>query len=317
MYVSAYKRLYHNPLQELCCKADGLAISPLVQERSVLKRIFGGLSAMWLAACSPVNLLNAMVPSHGFTTQCDIAYGDLQRQRLDIYLPTQRAAKGNPVVVFFYGGGWEGGDKKDYKFVGEALSSQGITVVIPDYRVYPEVMFPDFVDDAAAAVAWTRANIQRYAGDERQLFIVGHSAGAHIASLLALNPEYLKKYALTPDNIQGMIGLAGPYDFLPLKSDTLKIIFGPQNQRWQSQPINYVSGENPPMLLLVGERDLTVWPRNSYRLADKITEEGGNVELLKFPDYGHVSMVAKLAKPLRGDGALLKPILAFIDKHRL
>ncbi|MDT8311956.1 MAG: alpha/beta hydrolase [Methylophaga sp.] len=283
----------------------------------MLKTIFSGLSAMWLAACSPVNLLNAMVPNHGFTAHRDIAYGDLTRQTLDIYLPTQRAADGNSVVVFFYGGGWEGGDKKDYKFVGEALSSHGITVVIPDYRVYPEVVFPDFVDDGAAAVAWIHANIQRYTGDNQQLFIAGHSAGAHIASLLALNPDYLKKYALTPDIIRGIIGLAGPYDFLPLKSDTLKTIFGPEDQRWQSQPINYVRGDNPPMLLMVGERDLTVWPRNSYRLADKLTEQGGEVTLLKFPDYGHVSMVAKLAKPLRGNGELLQPILAFIDKHRL
>lgn len=283
----------------------------------MLKTIFSGLSAMWLTACSPVNLLNAMVPSHGFTAHRDITYGELARQTLDIYLPTQRAANGNPVVVFFYGGGWEDGDKKDYKFVGEALSSHGITVVIPDYRVYPEVVFPDFVDDGAAAVAWTYANIQRYTGDKQQLFIAGHSAGAHIASLLSLNPDYLKKYALTPDIVQGMIGLAGPYDFLPLKSDTLKTIFGPENQRWQSQSINYVRGDNPPMLLMVGERDLTVWPRNSYRLADKITGQGGEVTLLKFPDYGHVSMVAKLAKPLRGNGDLLQPILAFIDKHRL
>lgn len=283
----------------------------------MLKTIFSGVSVMLLAACSPVNLLNAMVPGHGYTVQRDIAYGEHARQRLDIYLPTERTAGPNPVVVFFYGGGWEAGDKKDYRFVGEALSSHGITVVIPDYRVYPEVVFPAFVDDAAAAVAWTRTHINHYAGDHKQLFLAGHSAGAHIASLLALNPDYLKKYALTPDNINGVIGLAGPYDFLPLKSDTLKTIFGPEQERWRSQPINFVKGNNPPMLLMVGERDLTVWPRNSYRLADKITEQGGQVTLLKFPDQGHAAMVAKLAKPLRGNGALLQPILDFIDQHRL
>lgn len=271
---------------------------------------------MLLTACSPVNLLNAMVPSHGFTVQRDIAYGELARQRLDIYQPTQRRAGKNPVVVFFYGGGWEGGDKKDYKFVGEALSSHGLTVVIADYRVYPEVVFPDFIEDAAAAVAWTKANIDSFGADPDQLFIAGHSAGAHIASMLVLNDEYLKKYALTPDDVIGMIGLAGPYDFLPLKSDTLKTIFGPEDLRWQSQPINFVQGDNPPMLLMVGERDLTVWPRNSFRLADKIIAAGGEVTLKKFPDYGHVAMVAKLAKPLRGDGAILQPMLEFIDQHR-
>ena len=282
----------------------------------MLKSIFGGLSAMLLTACSPVNLLNAMVPSHGFVVQRDIAYGELARQRLDIYQPTQRSGDKNPVIVFFYGGGWEGGEKKDYKFVGEALSSHGLTVVIADYRVYPEVVFPDFIDDAAAAVAWTKANINSFGADPDQLFIAGHSAGAHIASMLVLNDEYLKKYALTPDDVKGMVGLAGPYDFLPFKSDTLKTIFGPEDLRWQSQPINFVQGDNPPMLLMVGERDLTVWPRNSIRLAEKIAATGGEVELQKFPDYGHVAMVAKLAKPLRGDGAILQPILAFIDQHR-
>ena len=282
----------------------------------MLKSIFGGLSAMLLTACSPVNLLNAMVPSHGYSVQRDIAYGDLPRQRLDIYQPTQRRAGNSPVVVFFYGGGWEGGDKKEYKFVGEALSSHGLTVVIADYRVYPEVVFPDFIDDAAAAVAWTKINIASFGADPDQLFIAGHSAGAHIASMLVLNNSYLKKYALTSDEINGMVGLAGPYDFLPLKSDTLKTIFGPENLRWQTQPINFVEGNNPPMLLMVGERDLTVWPRNSFRLAEKITAAGGEVELQKFPDYGHVAMVAKLAKPLRGDGAILQPILEFIDQHR-
>lgn len=282
----------------------------------MLKSIFGGLSAMLLTACSPVNVLNAMVPSHGFVVQRDIAYGELARQRLDIYQPTQRSGDTNPVVVFFYGGGWEDGDKKDYKFVGEALSSHGLTVVIADYRVYPEVVFPDFIEDAAAAVAWTKANIDSFGADPDQLFIAGHSAGAHIASMLVLNEEYLLKYALTPDDVKGMIGLAGPYDFLPLKSDTLKTIFGPEDLRWKSQPINFVKGDNPPMLLMVGERDLTVWPRNSIRLAERVAAAGGEVVLQKFPDYGHVAMVAKLAKPLRGDGAILQPILEFIDLHR-
>lgn len=277
-----------------------------------LKKFLSGLSALVLTACSPVNMLNGMVPSHGYFLQQDIAYGDHERQKLDIYLPNQRKPD-NPVVVFYYGGGWEAGNKKDYKFVGEALSSQGITVVIADYRVYPEVVFPTFMHDAAAALAWTKLHIDKYAGNSDQIFVAGHSAGAHIASLLALDKRYLAPHKLTPSMISGVVGLAGPYDFLPLKSKTLKSIFGDEALQEQSQPINYVNGENPPMLLMVGERDRTVLPRNSYHLSEKILASGGEVSLVRYADYGHVAMVAKLAKPLRGDGALLKPIIAFIE----
>lgn len=149
----------------------------------------------------------------------------------------------------------------------------------------------------------------------KELFVAGHSTGAHIATLLALDPLYLKRYQLSPDNLGGMIGLAGPYDFLPLKSDTLKTIFGHKDELWLSQPINFVDGNNPPMLLLLGDDDSIVGPKNSRNLATKIREKGGDVELVEFKDYGHVAMVAKLAKPLRGDKKLLQTITEFIHRN--
>jgi dipeptidyl aminopeptidase/acylaminoacyl peptidase len=133
--------------------------------------------------------------------------------------------------------------------------------------------------------------------------------------MLSLNKAYLGKEQLKPSDFRGTIGSAGPYDFLPLKSERLKEIFGPEDQRWKSQPIEFVTGNNPPMLLLVGLKDGTVGIHNTFNLAAKIKSKGGSVQVVEFPNYGHKDMVAKLAKPLRGNGDLLKPIVEFIRAH--
>lgn len=273
------------------------------------------LCVSFTSACSPVQVLNAMIPDGGYKLKPDIAYGDLERQKLDIYLPKKAAGSEHKVVVFFYGGSWDSGKKENYKFVAEALTSQGFVVVIPDYRLYPAVTFPAFIDDAAQALAWVKHHIDRYGGNRDELFIAGHSAGAHIAAMLTLDKQYLNQVGLHETDIKGMIGLAGPYDFLPLQSSTLKKIFGPKPQRWRSQPINFVSGDNPPMLLMVGMKDKTVYPSNTLNLAAKIKQHDGRVQVREFKGWGHVDMVSHLAKPLRGDGRLLTPIVAFINNH--
>jgi acetyl esterase/lipase len=285
--------------------------------RQFIKTLFGSLSALTLTACSPVTLLNAMVPESAYQHRSDLVYGEYDRLKLDVYQPVHSVASQKPAtVIFFYGGGWEAGEKADYKFVAEALTSQGMIVVIPDYRVFPEAVFPEFIEDAAQAVAWTRKHIAEFGGDPEQLFIAGHSAGAHIAAMLSVNPHYLQQAGLETEQLRGMIGLAGPYDFLPLTSPTLKQIFGDDASQWQSQPVNFVGEDHPPTLLLVGNNDRTVLPRNSYRFAEKLKQYGNDVELIELSNYGHVAMVAKLAKPLRGDGALLAPIVSFVEQHR-
>lgn len=280
----------------------------------VLTSFLASVSCL-LSACSPVNTLNALVPETGYTRVGEVAYGSKSRQQLDVYIPTTGRAEA-PAVIFFYGGSWQWGDRKDYKFVAEALASQGIFVVIPDYRVYPDVVFPAVVEDAAAVVDWSHRELHNYGYQTRDLFVMGHSAGAHLAAMLTLDPHYLRAHDLSNRIITGMIGLAGPYDFLPLKDDTLKTIFGPEADRWRSQPINYVNGDNPPMLLMHGKNDLTVWPRNSERLADKIQQKGGSVTLDMVPGYGHRLLVATLARPLRGRGRVLTPVLDFIREQQ-
>lgn len=289
----------------------------MTQKRSVKKLISAalmGVAATVSSACSPVKVLNSLVPSDGYHLHANIAYGDLKRQQLDIYQPRHVNAA-LPVVIFFYGGSWDSGQKQDYKFVAEALASHGLLVVIPDYRVYPDVLFPEFMDDPARVAKWVKQNIQQFGGDSQRVFLAGHSAGAHIAVMLGVNAKYLAQVALKPGDFRGVIGLAGPYDFLPLKSARLKEIFGAESEQWKSQPINFVDGSNPPMQLMVGLKDDTVWPRNTFNLAAKIQQSGGQVEVVEFPTYHHIDMAAKLAKPLRGDGSLLKHMMEFIQRH--
>ncbi|MES2500127.1 MAG: alpha/beta hydrolase [Pseudomonadota bacterium] len=266
------------------------------------------------SACSPIKILNAVVPENAYQLASAVAYGDLPRQKLDIYIPKQTVslAGARKVVIFFYGGSWDSGSRSDYKFVGEALASQGFIVAIPDYRVYPDVLFPAFMEDPALVARWVKGNIKQYQGDDKQVFLMGHSAGAHIAVMLGVNAEYLAKQSLKPADFAGIVGLAGPYDFLPLKSDRLKTIFGTELEQWKSQPINFVDGKNPPMLLTVGKKDGTVWPRNTYNMAEKIKKNNGLVKVVEFENYGHIDMAAKLAKPLRGNGELLKTVADFI-----
>ncbi|HSA80738.1 MAG TPA: alpha/beta hydrolase [Geminicoccaceae bacterium] len=268
------------------------------------------LVALPAAGCGP-KLLNALVPDGGYRVEGDLAYGALPRQRLDVYVPDGLAGPA-PVAVFFYGGRWESGNKEQFRFVGQALAARGFITVIPDYRRYPEVRFPTFVEDGAAAVAWVGRNIGRFGGDPAQVHLMGHSAGAHIAALLALDRRYFAAAGTESDIIQSFIGLAGPYDFLPLTSATLKRIFAADDMA-ETQPITFADGNAPPALLLHGENDGTVLPANSERLAAALAAAGNRVEIKLYPNLDHVALVAALAAPLRWLAPVLDDVTAFLS----
>lgn len=257
-----------------------------------------------------------MAPRDSVTLTRDIAYADGARHTLDVYAPRASAAP-PPVMVFFYGGGWEAGSKDMYRFVGATLAARGVMTVIPDYRLYPQVRFPAFMQDAAEAVAWTRANAVRFGGDPDRLFLMGHSAGGQIAALLALDGSYLQADGMSPSEVCGVIGLAGPYDFLPLHSDTLKAIFGPETERPRSQPINYVSPLAPPMLLLAGQDDDTVDPGNTVRLAARLRDVGRPVDDTLYPGVGHETLIASFSGPLTFLAPAREATLRFIAAHRV
>ena len=204
----------------------------------------------------------------------DIPYADGERRSLDVYRPSD--GRSAPVLVFFYGGSWQMGSKDIYVFLATTLASHGYVVVVPDYRVYPEVKFPAFLQDGAQAIRWVHDNARIYGGDPSRIVVMGHSAGAYIAAMLALDPEWLGAVGLDPlRDVAGLIGVSGPYDFLPLKDETLKIIFG-GDHRTETQPITYAEGRKPPALLITGTRDTTVSPRNSKNLATALLR-GGNL----------------------------------------
>ncbi len=244
----------------------------------------------------------------GYTVVESKPYGEGPRRSLDIYRP--KNATNAPVVVFFYGGSWQGGSKKTYRFLASALARRGYVTIVPDYRVYPEIRYPSFLDDGAQAVAWSRAHAAEFGGDPDSIVLMGHSAGAYIAAMLAIDDRWLAKVGLDPkQDIAGLVGLSGPYNFLPLKSETLKTIFGGAN-RPETQPVNFVSGNEPPAFLGTGANDKTVDPRNAASLAERLTAAGGEAEVHRYRGVGHITLVASIAWPLR----FLAPVLKDVDR---
>jgi acetyl esterase/lipase len=277
-----------------------------------LLQVFTLAIATLLAACSPIKVLNALTPTSTFTKTSSLAYGDDPRQKLDIYRPVT-ALPDAPVVVFFYGGSWNSGSKDDYGFVGEALAARGIVVVIADYRLYPQVRYPLFLQDGAQAVAWAYQHSAEYGGDPRKLYVMGHSSGAYNAAMLALDPQWLAGVGLSPSVFKGWIGLAGPYDFLPIENRDVRPVFFYPDSPPDSQPINHVSQSAPPSLLIASVDDNLVNPkRNTGGLANKLRAAGVPVEEFYFTRTSHATLVASMSRPLRWLAPVLDRVTAFI-----
>ena len=225
-------------------------------------------------------------------------------------------AVGAPVVVFFYGGNWRMGKRGDYAFVGEALASRGILAVIADYRLYPEASYPGFLEDSAAAVAWTARRVRSYGGNPERLFVMGHSAGAYNAAMLALDARWLGTQGMKPSALRGWIGLAGPYDFLPVENPDVKPVFHFPDTPASSQPVNHVGAGAPPALLIVSEKDSLVNPaRNTGNLASRLREAGVEVETIAYGRTSHATLVAAMSRPLRGLAPVLGDVERFVASH--
>jgi acetyl esterase/lipase len=258
----------------------------------------------------PVELVNKSIGTAGLTIARNIAYGPGPRDRLDIYRPTGAAAL--PIIVFFYGGSWQWGHRADYQFIAAVLAKKGFVVAVPDYRLYPEVKFPAFLNDCAAATAFMLKNASAHGGDPGHLFLAGHSAGAYNAVSLALNGAFLQAHGSSPDLLAGVIGLCGPYDFLPIRDPVIKDIFSPPSDIRLTQPITFAREGTPPMFLAHGGADLTVLPRNTTALAARLRQAGSVVETRIYPKLGHIGLLLSHLPYLSWRAPVLKDSLSFI-----
>lgn len=273
--------------------------------------------AATLAGCTglnTLNTLNTLTPGDGGVVQVarDMPFGSDARQQLDIYAP--RTAARAPVVVFFYGGSWRDGSRRDYAFAARAIASRGFVVVVPDYRLVPQVGYPAFVEDGAAAVAWTTVNIGRHGGDPARIGVAGHSAGAYIALMLAVDPRWLAR-AGAAGAIKAAVGIAGPYDFYPFEpGGAAQAAFGAFPDPRDTQPVTHASAAAPPVLLLTGDADTTVKPRNAAALAAALAANGASATVRTYPGVGHIGIVVALSKPFRGKAPVLADTTTFLHE---
>ena len=261
---------------------------------------------------SPGDVLNAAAPHRGLAVTRDVAFGPRPDQRLDIYRPLHAADL--PMIVFFYGGGWHGGNRARYGFVAASLAGAGAVVLVPDYRLYPAIRFPDFLRDCAEAAAWAQPR-QRALGAGAGFYLMGHSAGAYNAVMLGLDPTWLGEAGGDPAGIDGVIGLAGPYDFVPSRNPSIAASFPDDGPA--TQPVSFVRHDAPPLLLMHGTADRTVKPRNSLALAARQADAGGTAELVLYPRLGHVGIVTSLLPLLAWRAPVRRDAIAFIRaSHR-
>lgn len=269
------------------------------------------LFALLLSACSPFRMIDTLTPDDGYRREVAIPFGAGDRRKLDVYHPTNPNGS-DAIIVFLYGGAWKGGRREDYRFVAQPFVAAGFTTVVPDYRLYPEVRFPAFVEDAAAAVAWVQRELVKDSAG-RRIVLVGHSAGAHIAAMLALDPRYLDAEGLSPEILRGWVGLAGPYAFNPLNTRSTNPIFQPvADDIDQGRPVAFARAGAPPALLLHGTNDTTVYTLNSEQLEAALRAAGSPVTYKPLEKVGHIGIVLAINKPGMGGAPVLEEIAGFV-----
>lgn len=281
---------------------------------STRRRLLGaGAATLALSACTPFQAFNAVNPDDAGSVLVETAaFGPDPRHRLDVYAPVPRpAGPALPVVVFFYGGAWDNGSRGEYAFVGRALAAKGFVTVLPDYRLYPQVRFPGFLEDGALATRWVADNVARHGGDPKRIVLAGHSAGAYNAAMLALDTRFLRHAGVDPGAIRALAGLSGPYDFLPLDDDSAIRVFGQERDLARTQPVNFA--RRLPAFLATGEGDSRVRPRNTAALAARLRATGASVKERVYPGLDHADTLLALSVLFRDKAPVLAEMTAFLQ----
>lgn len=261
---------------------------------------------------SVFSLIDALIPKDRSSRRIarNLPYGPGGRRALDIYAPRSHAGS-LPVIVFFYGGAWSDGSKDYYAFAGRALAAMGYIVVVPDYRVLPEVEYPGLLSDCADAVAWVVGNIAAHGGDPDRLVLAGHSAGAYNAAMLLLDPQWLQARGHA-ERIKALVGLSGPYDFFPFDGPISLRVFGAVRNPALTQPVNHVRHGLPPAFLGTGGEDRLVLARNATSLGRALTEAGGVARVRIYAELRHAGVILALSPLGRWLAPVREEIAAFL-----
>ncbi len=241
-------------------------------------------------------------------------YGAAETQKLSVWRK-QGSHKPLPVMVFVHGGSWSWGDPYSYGFIGRNFAERGFLTVVAGYRLYPQAQYPAMLEDAAAAIKWARENAARLGGDPSRIWLVGHSAGAYNVVGAALERRWLEEAGVPEHAVAGVIGLSGPYDFYPFDSDSTRDSFGDASDPEATQPVNHVRADAPPLLLITGDEDTTVKPRNTQALSAAIEDIGGVVESEIYPGMDHNDPLLALANPWRSRRPVMDRIMQFTDRY--
>ena len=263
-----------------------------------------------------LDALNSLTPGDSGVERVaeGVRFGDKPRQQLDVWSLPRKPGQTRPVLVFYYGGGWVKGRRQDYGFAAKAYAARGFVVVVPDYRLVPQVVFPAFLEDGAAAIRWTGDNIARYGGDPGRVTLAGHSAGAYAAVMLALDGRYLRALGVDPAIVRGAAGLAGPYDFYPFTGRAIAAMSSAPDPQ-ATQPIRFARADAPPLWLAHGSEDKVVRPRNSIRLARRMNAVGGDAKLRLYRGLDHEDLVMAISKPFRGKATVLQESADFLVRN--
>jgi len=289
---------------------DGGRYNPAMPLRALLLSI-----ALLLGGCQSAffGAMNARQSREGVVAHEDIVYDEAHRTALDIYVPAH--AEHAPVVVYFYGGSWMTGKRHWFRWMGEALAAQGVVTIVADVRLWPTTRMDGFLHDGAEAVRWARDHAGEFGGDPANLFVMGHSSGGQIAAMLAMDKQWLAAVGMKPRDLSGFIGVAGTYDFIPFDEPEFYDIFGyTPGEQARSQPVNFVDGDEPPALLLQGEKDTIVYPSEAVALEGRYLQQGESVELKLYPALGHEKLLLAFG-PLKNKAPVLADTMAFIRRY--
>jgi acetyl esterase/lipase len=253
-------------------------------------------------------------PTYDVVTVGNLLYYDdpdfhPRKHLLDIYKPQDLVNA--PVLLFIHGGGWQRGDKLLYAYLGRAFASRGFTTVVINYRLSPEVRHPTHVQDVARALAWIYRNISAHGGNPEAIFVMGHSAGGHLAALLALDETYLEVHGLSTSLIRGVMPMSGVYNLNAIPGFHSVFTSDPQ-ARHEASPIAHVDEEQPPFFISYAQFDLPTLHEQARELSQRLTAHGTEARLLEAPRKDHITIISQLDLP---DDATRQALIEFMQEH--